>query len=70
MNEVFSTSDYLTINFPSPKAQTVQYLPSVWPQLLQGWEGGAAGWGVSGRAGCAGGVGFFQPLHLQFSSAC
>lgn len=42
-------------------------LLSVWLQLLQGSVRLARGWETSTRGGVGGGLGFFQPLHLQFS---
>lgn len=42
-------------------------LLSVWLQLLQGSVRLANGWETSTRGGVGGGLGFFQPLHLQFS---
>lgn len=42
-------------------------LLSVWLQLLQGSVRLAKGWETSTRGGVGGGLGFFQPLHLQFS---
>ncbi|MPC09446.1 hypothetical protein E2C01_002057 [Portunus trituberculatus] len=41
------------------RLRTEGHVLSMWEQLRQGCDGGAAGCGVSGRAGWVGGVGFY-----------
>lgn len=47
---------------------TQNSLPKAWLQLLQGSVRLANGWETSTRGGVGGGLGFFQPLHLQPSN--
>ena len=52
-----------------PKCEPDCHLERGWVQVRQGSLGLLVGAAASGRGGLGGGLGFFQPLHLQLSSS-
>ena len=69
----FSTSTTMPSSLSSSSSLTLSrwetWLERGWLQVLQGSEGVEVGVGASGLGGLAGGLGFFQPLHLHEASA-